>query len=150
MPTESFTNDFITALEKIHWGIPPHVPEDWCSLIDDIQFLLIRTTREEFFHTFNELYNHGKQIVMTCDRLPSSLWFRRSTDGRLFLGLADWYYATRLETRIAILRKKASNEFSADTLQYIASHVNTNIRELKVPWRGSQPMRLSTTAGNYH
>lgn len=132
--TESFTNDFITALEKNTIEEFRHMYRKIdVLLIDDIQFLSNKNkTREEFFHTFNELYNHGKQIVMTCDRLPSSLsGLEDRLISRFAWGLQIDITPPDFETRIAILRKKASNEFSADTLQYIASHVNTNIRELE-------------------
>ena len=133
--TESFTNDFITSIQngsqedfrKMYRDID-------VLLIDDIQFLSQNKekTKEEFFHTFNALFNHGKQIVLTCDRLPNTIpGLEDRLISRFKWGLSADITPPDFETRIAILRKKASSEFNAETLTYIANNINTNIRELE-------------------
>ena len=90
---------------------------------------------EEFFHTFNALYNHQKQIVITSDLPPKQLTgFAERMRSRFGSGLNVDVQPPELETRIAILRKKAQNEILPvrdDVMEYIASHVTANIRELE-------------------
>ena len=105
-------------------------------LIDDIQFLAGKDrTLEEFFHTFNSLHNNNKQVVITSDLPPKQLaGFEDRMKSRFEWGLLTDIQPPELETRIAILRKKALSEgLSApdDALEYIASKISSNIRELE-------------------
>src|SRR6185312_5957789 len=105
-------------------------------LIDDIQFLAGKDrTLEEFFHTFNALHNNNKQVVITSDQPPKLLaGFEDRMKSRFEWGLLTDIQPPELETRIAILRKKAlSDSLSApdDALEYIASKISSNIRELE-------------------
>ncbi|WP_338486840.1 chromosomal replication initiator protein DnaA [Ruoffia tabacinasalis] len=135
--SESFMNDFITAIrDGSQAEFRSMYREIDVLLIDDIQFLSKKDkTQEEFFHTFNELYNNNKQIVLTSDRLPNNITnLEERLISRFKWGLSTDITPPDLETRIAILRKKASSEqldVSPDTLTYIANNVDTNIRELE-------------------
>ncbi|WP_238999559.1 DnaA ATPase domain-containing protein, partial [Segeticoccus rhizosphaerae] len=105
-------------------------------LIDDIQFLQGKEqTMEEFFHTFNTLYNTNGQVVLTSDVPPKQLaGFEDRMRSRFEMGLITDVQPPDLETRIAILRKKAANEHldaPDDVLEYIASRISSNIRELE-------------------
>lgn len=135
--SESFVNDFITAIQKGSQAeFRSMYREIDILLIDDIQFLSNKDkTQEEFFHTFNELYNNGKQIVLTSDRLPNNISnLEERLISRFKWGLSTDITPPDLETRIAILRKKAASErldIGPDTLTYIANNIDTNIRELE-------------------
>ena len=105
-------------------------------LIDDIQFLQGKVqTQEEFFHTFNTLHNANKQVVITSDLPPKLLsGFEERMRSRFEWGLLTDVQPPDLETRIAILRKKAIQERLSvpdDVLEFIASRISTNIRELE-------------------
>jgi chromosomal replication initiator protein len=135
--SEEFTNDFINSLrdDKQHAFQRRYRDVD-VLLVDDIQFLENKErTQEEFFHTFNTLHNANKQIVITSDRPPqqlSTLEDRLRT--RFQWGLITDVQPPDIETRIAILRKKAASDRLAvppDVLEFIASKIATNIRELE-------------------
>lgn len=136
--SEEFTNDFINTIgegggtELFH----RRYRDVDILLIDDIQFLQGKVqTQEEFFHTFNALHNANKQIVITSDVAPRLLaGFEDRMRSRFESGLLTDVQPPDLETRIAILRKKASAEklnVPYDVLEYIASMIATNIRELE-------------------
>ncbi|MGX7092733.1 chromosomal replication initiator protein DnaA [Hutsoniella sourekii] len=135
--SEEFINDFVSSIRN-------NTTDDFrrsyrevdILLIDDIQFLSNKgQTQEEFFHTFNALYDKKKQIVLTSDRLPNEINnLEERLISRFKWGLSTDITPPDLETRIAILRKKAENEqldIDANTLTYIANNVDTNIRELE-------------------
>jgi chromosomal replication initiator protein len=135
--TEEFTNDFINSLRDDKTSAFQRRYRDVdILLIDDIQFLENRErTQEEFFHTFNTLHNTNKQIVITSDRSPkqlSTLEDRLRT--RFEWGLLADIQPPDLETRIAILQKKAAQErllAPAEVLEFIASRITNSIRELE-------------------
>lgn len=135
--SENFTNDFINSIQT-------NKMEDFRNeyrkvdllLVDDIQFLENKEgTQNEFFNTFEELYNNNKQIVLTSDRLPSEIpTLPERLVSRFAWGLSVDITPPDLETRIAILRKKAEAErleIPDDTLSYIAGQIESNIRELE-------------------
>jgi chromosomal replication initiator protein len=135
--SEEFTNDFINSIrdDKASAFQARYRSVD-VLLIDDIQFLQGKLqTQEEFFHTFNTLHNANKQIVITSDLPPKELsGFEDRMRTRFESGLLTDVQPPDLETRIAILRKKAIQERMSvpdDVLEYIASKFSTNIRELE-------------------
>ena len=135
--SEEFTNDVINAItENRTAALKRKYREIDVLLVDDIQFLERKeSTQTEFFHTFNALHNENKQIVMTSDRSPKLLkTLEERLRNRFEWGLQTEMLPPDLETRIAILRKKAMTEkltAPADVLEFIASKVQTNIRELE-------------------
>ncbi|GAB2593686.1 chromosomal replication initiator protein DnaA [Microlunatus antarcticus] len=135
--TEELTNDFINSISQ-NKGVEfrQRYRDVDVLLIDDIQFLEGKEqTQEEFFHTFNTLHNAEKQIVMTSDRPPKLLEnLEPRLRSRFGWGLITDVQAPDLETRIAILRKKAAQErlvAGPDVLEFIATRIQTNIRELE-------------------
>ncbi len=135
--SEEFTNDFINAIRDDRAaGFQRRYRDVDVLLIDDIQFLEGKIqTQEEFFHTFNTLHNANKQIVITSDRPPKRLAaLEDRLRNRFEWGLITDVQPPDLETRIAILRKKAATErltAPPDVLEFIASKIQTNIRELE-------------------
>jgi chromosomal replication initiator protein len=135
--SEEFTNDFINSIRDERAGAFQRRYRDVdVLLIDDIQFLQGKEgTQEEFFHTFNTLHNANKQVVITSDLPPKKLsGFEERMRSRFEWGLITDVQPPDLETRIAILRKKAVGErllAPDDVLEYIASKISTNIRELE-------------------
>ena len=135
--SEEFTNDFINSISEGKAGaFQRRYREVDVLLIDDIQFLQGKEqTMEEFFHTFNTLHNSNKQVVITSDLPPKQLnGFEDRMRSRFEWGLITDVQPPDLETRIAILRKKAVSErleAPPDVLEYIASKISTNIRELE-------------------
>ena len=135
--TEELTNDFINAISENRTVEFRRTYRDIdVLLIDDIQFLESKIqTQEEFFHTFNTLHNAQKQIVMTSDRPPKALEaLEPRLRSRFEWGLLTVIQPPDLETRIAILRKKASAEHlmaTPEVLEFIGGKIATNIRELE-------------------
>jgi chromosomal replication initiator protein len=135
--SEEFTNDFINSIRDDKASAFQRRYRDVdVLLIDDIQFLSGKVqTQEEFFHTFNTLHNADKQIVVTSDLPPKQLQdFEDRMRSRFEWGLITDIKPPELETRIAILRKKVGQEklqVPAEVLEYIASKVTRNIRELE-------------------
>ncbi len=135
--SEEFTNEFINSIrDDKAANFQRRYREVDVLLVDDIQFLQGKVqTQEEFFHTFNTLHNANKQIVITSDKPPKLLGeFEERMRSRFEWGLITDVQPPDIETRIAILRKKAAQErLSAppEVLEYIGSKISTNIRELE-------------------
>jgi chromosomal replication initiator protein len=135
--SEEFTNEFINMIrDGKQDGFRRRYRDIDVLLVDDIQFLENKEgTQEEFFHTFNTLHNASKQIVISSDRAPTRLvTLEDRLRSRFEWGLLTDVQPPELETRIAILRKKAVQEglnAPPDVLEYIASRISTNIRELE-------------------
>ncbi|MGH2722469.1 MAG: chromosomal replication initiator protein DnaA [Actinomycetota bacterium] len=136
--SETFTNDFISSVGDAGRiaGFKRRYRENDVLLVDDIQFLERKeATIEEFFHTFNTLYEANRQIVLTSDRPPKQLGLDERVRSRFAWGLITDVQTPDLETRIAIIRRKAQFEgaehLSDDVLTFIASRVESNIRELE-------------------
>jgi chromosomal replication initiator protein len=135
--SEKFMVDYITALRNNRLS-------DFTSvyrradllLVDDIQFLQNREgTQEQFFHTFNELYQRGKQIVITSDRTPKELQgVEERLVSRFLSGLTVDIQPPNFETRVAILQKKArleTLEIPDEVIDFIAQNITSNVRELE-------------------
>ena len=135
--SEEFTNEFINSIRDDKAASFQRRYRDIdVLLVDDIQFLSGKVqTQEEFFHTFNTLHNANKQIVITSDLPPKQLPdFEDRMRSRFEWGLITDVQPPDLETRIAILRKKSTQErlvAPPEVLEYIASKISTNIRELE-------------------
>src|SRR6266700_1333858 len=136
--SETFMNDFINSLrDKRIEGFKQRYRTYNLLLVDDVQFFEHKERiQEEFFHTFNSLYEAGSQIVMSSDRPPRDIaTLEERLRSRFEWGLITDIQPPDLETRIAILRKKAQNDQieirDPELLTFIASRVSTNIRELE-------------------
>lgn len=135
--SEKFTNDFINSLRDNTTEAFRHLyREADVLLVDDVQFIANKeATQEEFFHTFNELHNMNKQIVLTSDRMPKDLiTLEERLRTRFGQGLTIDITLPNYETRMAILKKKTqtqNKDISEDVLSYIAHNMKTNIRELE-------------------
>lgn len=135
--SESFANDFISSIQtKRQEEFRREYRSVDLLLVDDIQFFADKVgTQEEFFHTFNALYDDKKQIVLSSDRLPNEIpKLQQRLVSRFKWGLSVDITPPDFETRIAILRNKAEAEHVSipdDTLSYIAGQIDSNIRELE-------------------
>ncbi|MBP3781424.1 MAG: chromosomal replication initiator protein DnaA, partial [Selenomonas sp.] len=135
--SEQFTNEIIQAIQQ---GTSDKFRQKYRNIdvlmVDDIQFISGKTsTQEEFFHTFNTLYDAQKQVILSSDRPPREVErLEERLRSRFEWGLTTDIQAPDLETRIAILKNKAqSDHFSVpdDVMVYIASRIDSNIRELE-------------------
>ena len=136
--SERFANELIEAIAKKRGTaeLRSKMRNVDVLMVDDIQFLSkTKSTQEEFFHTFNDLYSKGKQIIISSDRPPKDIpTIEDRLRSRFEWGLIVDIQKPDYETRVAILRKKADEEgidVSYDVIDYIASHVESNIRELE-------------------
>lgn len=136
--SESFTNELIDAIVKKKGTaeLRSRMRNVDVLMVDDIQFLSkTKSTQEEFFHTFNDLYSKGKQIIISSDRPPKDIpTLEERLRSRFEWGLIVDIQKPDYETRVAILRKKADDEgidVSYDVIDYIAARVESNIRELE-------------------
>jgi len=134
---EQFMNDFLFSMKNKNLE---HFKSKYrqCDLllIDDVQFLSGKeTTQEEFFHTFNELHNANKQIVLTSDKLPSQIaGLEERLKSRFDHGLKSHIQLPELETKIAIIEKKSELNgihLNKDIVQYIATNLGNSIREIE-------------------
>jgi len=135
--TETFMNDFVDSLRmSTTIAFKRRYRDCDVLLIDDVQFMENKEgLQEEFFHTYNDLHGAGKQIVLTSDRPPKSIeTLEDRLRSRFLSGLITEVDPPDLETRLAILRKKAEadhDDIPDDVLEFIATHVKNNIRELE-------------------
>lgn len=137
---EKFTNDYIESLRANKDMANFEFREKYRNLdvlmIDDIQFISNKTsTQEEFFHTFNDLYQRQKQIIIASDRPPKEIaTLEERLRSRFTSGLIQDIQTPDFETRVAILRKKAQQEkysIDDDVINFIAEKIDTNIREME-------------------
>ena len=137
IPGEHFTNELIRAIQQNrNIQFRNRFRNVDVLMVDDIQFIAGKeSTQEEFFHTFNSLHTAGKQIILTSDRPPHEIArLEERLRSRFAWGLIADIKKPDVETRIAILRRKAESEnidVEDGVLEYIAAHIDTNIRELE-------------------
>jgi chromosomal replication initiator protein len=135
--TETFMNEYVDAIRSNSMaGLRRRYREVDVLLIDDVQFLEGKEgLQEEFFHTFNALHGANKQIVLSSDRMPDAIpTLEERLRGRFKWGLITDVQPPDVETRLAILRNKSERspiEVPAEALEFIASNITSNIRELE-------------------
>ncbi len=135
--TETFLNEYVDAIRtNTTANFKRRYRDIDVLLIDDIQFMEGKEgLQEEFFHTFNSLHGANKQIVISSDRMPDAIpTLEERLRGRFKWGLITDVQPPDMETRLAILRNKAERDHSplpGETLEFIATHITTNIRELE-------------------
>ena len=137
---EKFTNDYVESLKGGNNSATSKFREKYRNvdvlMIDDIQFISNKvSTQEEFFHTFNDLHQNGKQIIIASDRAPKEIsTLEDRLKSRFSMGLIQDIQSPDFETRLAILQKKAQQEkYSVvpEVINYIAENCDTNIREME-------------------
>jgi chromosomal replication initiator protein len=137
MPAEVFMNELISSIRREKMGeFKEKFRRVDALILDDVQFLAGRErTQEEFFHTFNSLHSERHQIVLTCDKVPRDIpGLEERLRNRFESGLIADIAAPDLETRVAILQKKAALEcvnLPSEVAMYIAQNVSSNVRELE-------------------
>jgi chromosomal replication initiator protein len=134
--SETFLNEFIESMQSgSRDGFKRRYRDIDVLLVDDVQFFQNKhETLEEFFHTFNHLHQTNRQIVLSSDRAPDQIGFEDRLRSRFQQGLLTDIQPPELETRLAILRKKAELETAripADVLEFIAANIKDNIRVLE-------------------
>ncbi len=135
--SEKFTYELVTAIrEKTNQEFRTKYRSVDLLLMDDVQFLATKElAQEEFFHTFNALYEEGKQIVLTSDRLPSETpHLADRLKSRFQMGLLADVQPPDYETRLAILRAKIEEEyftFDEEIVEYVANNIKSNVRDLE-------------------
>jgi chromosomal replication initiator protein len=136
--SEQFMNELITSIERKQMHVFREYYRTQCDilLIDDIQLIAGKErTQEEFFHTFNALYNAGKQIILTSDKTPQEIpALEERLQSRFCWGLIADIQRPDVETRIAILRKKVAREamlVPPEVVSFLAHRIDTNVRELE-------------------
>ncbi len=143
---ETFTNDYLYSLRSNKENSTKLFRDKYRScdvlMIDDIQFITGKTsTQEEFFHTFNDLFQNNKQIIICSDRHPKEIeTLEERLRTRFVSGLTQDIQHPDFETRLAILQKKVQIEnysVNPDVLEFIAEKVDTNIRELEGALKGT-------------
>lgn len=136
---EKFTSDYVKSLQG-NFSAKNSFKEKYRSLdvliVDDIQFISkAESTQEEFFHTFNDLYENGKQIIIASDRPPREIaTLQERLRSRFSMGLIQDVQSPDYETRLAILMKKAQEEnyvVADDVQEYLAENFDTNVREIE-------------------
>ncbi len=140
--SEEFTNEVIESIRSGNAAAMTKLRDKYSTvdvlMVDDVQFIIGKeSTQEEFFHTFNVLHSAGKQIVLSSDRPPKEM---ETLDER-FRSRFEWGLIADIqppdyETRMAILRKNAENcsmQIDEDIINYIATNIKSNIRELEAP-----------------
>ncbi len=133
---EQFYHDFVEAMRKKIDGFTEKYRKVDCLIVDDFQFIVGKEkSQEEFFHTFNELHQKNKQIIVSSDRLPSQI---RNVDerlsSRLMMGMPIDIQMPDFEVRCAILKSKAELagvEIENEAVEYLAENIKTNIRDLE-------------------
>ena len=137
---EKFTNEYIESMLSKREESKVEFREKYRNvdvlMVDDIQFLSKKdSTQEEFFHTFNDLYQNNKQIILSSDRPPKDIaTLAERLESRFASGLIQDIQSPDYETRVAILRKKAQQEryfIDDEVIEFIADKINTNIREME-------------------
>ena len=134
---DQFTNDLIKAIQGGSTALfRGKYREADVLLVDDIQFIAGKeSTQEEFFHTFNELYENGKQLVMTADRKPTEMaTLEDRLRSRFGVGIMVEIVPPDFETRMQIIKAKAlrmNMDLSADVIQYMAANLSDNIRQIE-------------------
>ena len=137
MPAEAFMNELISSIRREKMGeFKEKLRRIDALILDDVQFMAGRErTQEEFFHTFNSLHSERRQIVLTSDKVPRDIpGLEERLRNRFESGLIADIAAPDLETRVAILQKKAALEclnMSSEVAMYIAQNVSSNVRELE-------------------